>query len=390
MPYDRCRRVLLIAAAAAIPALMLTPPARADGDPVSLPPLRLRVSAEDSCAGASDRKAERRPWTHQALQLSRSWELSRGVGVTVAVIDTGVSAKAPALSGRVDTVGAAGEDCVGHGSFAAGLIAGGGEGAVTGVAPAADILAVRGTDVRGRASASLVAEGIETAVDEGADVVYVGQALAGGGKELMDAVARAGEEDVLVVAPAVPDVAPEGADGRPDTRARAYWPARIPDVVSVVDHGPDGGRPKSAPEALVPDLSAPGDAVVGIGPEGSGHFIGSGSSLAAAHVAGAAALIRSYQPGLSAADVARRLTQGAYPDHTPRLDVYSGLSAVLPTGGPAVEPEPAPARVPMAASAGTTSRALWIGGGSLAVVLVVSAAMAVVPRGKARRWRPAE
>ncbi|MCX4966949.1 S8 family serine peptidase [Streptomyces sp. NBC_00654] len=391
MPYDRCRRVMTLVAVAATAALLSAPPAVADGgEPVSLPPLRLRMSAEDSCATASAKTALMSPWTHRALQLSRSWQLSRGAGVTVAVVDTGVGARVPALAGRVTAVGGAGEDCVGHGSFAAGLIAAAptGRSTVTGVAPGARILAVRGTDTWGVPDAGLIAHGIRTAVDKGAGVVYVGQVLDAGHRGLAAAVAHASEKDVLVVAPAVPDVAPEGADGRPDTRARPYWPARLPGVLSVVDHGPDGGRPKDAPAALSPDLSAPGGAVVGIGARGSGHFIGSGSSLAAAHVAGAAALLRAYHPELDAAATARRLTEAAYPDHTPRLDVYAGLTALLADQRAPAEKDAEPAVLPRSAAEGPRVRALLVGGGALALVLLVGAAMVVVPRGKARGWRP--
>ncbi|RRR78766.1 S8 family serine peptidase [Streptomyces sp. RP5T] len=392
MQSDRYRRAAVLAAAVALPALVMSPLAQADdGGPVSLPPLRLRMAADDACATASTKTAESRSWKHQALQLSRSWQLSQGAGVTVAVVDTGVGLRSPALSGRVTAEGRAGEDCVGHGTFAAGLIAGAplGNGAVTGVAPAARVLAVRGTDERGNASAALVADGIRSAVDDGAKVVYVGQALTSGAEELTRAVAYARGKDALVVAPAAPDVVPEGPDGKPDTRARKYWPAAVPEVLSVVDYGPAGTRPQGAPAVLAPDLAAPGDSVVGIGPEGSGHFIGSGSSLAAAHVAGAAALIRSYQPALSAADVSRRLLEAAYPDGVPKLDVYAGLTAVLPTRAPAAEAEAAPAHLPPAASDEPRERSLLLGGVALVVAVLVGAAMVIVPQGKRRGWRPA-
>ncbi|MEK8145866.1 S8 family serine peptidase [Streptomyces sp. M10(2022)] len=65
------------------------------------------------------------------------------------------------------------------------------------------------------------------------------------------------------------------------------------------------------------DLAAPGDAVVGIGPKGSGHYIGSGSSLAAANVAGAAALVRARYPKMTADEVSRQLTSAAYPPRRP-------------------------------------------------------------------------
>lgn len=398
MRCDRYRRASKFAAVAALPVLLmlsLTAPAAqaAEGDPVSLPPLRLQVGADEGCAPASSKSAQTQPWTRRALQLSRSWQLSHGAGVTVAVVDTGVGLSVRALADRVSAVGGAGQDCVGHGSFAAGLIAAGPsgkDGAVTGVAPAASILALRGTTPRGVPSAQLMADGIRTAVDRGADVIYVGHAVPNDpGKVLLSALARAAAKDILVVAPAVPDIAPDGADGRPDPRARAYWPARAPQVLSVVDYGPDGGRPQGAPVALAPDLAAPGDAVVGIGPKGSGHYIGSGSSLAAAHVAGAAALVRAYHPGLSANEVSRRLVQAAYPDTIPRLDTYAGLTAVLATEGAAAPREEA-AHVPPPPSPQPRMRALMFAGGGLAVVLLVGAAMFVVPRGRARNWRPAQ
>ncbi|MEU5281061.1 S8 family serine peptidase [Streptomyces asoensis] len=392
MPYDRCRRAMGLAAVAALLALVPALPAAADGEPVSLPPLRLRMATDDICATASTKVAELHPWTYQALQLPRSWQLSRGRGVTVAVIDTGVSPRTPSLKGRVNVVGDAGQDCVGHGSFVAGLIAAAATGSatVTGVAPSAEILALRGTDTEGNPSMEQIAQGIRTAADRRAGVIYIGQVLAGDGKKLADAVAYAVGRDALVIAPAAPDVAPQGADGRPDTRPRAYWPAQIPEVVSVVDFGPAGSRPEAAPNALAPDLSAPGDAVVGIGVEGDGHFLGSGSSLAAAHVAGAAALMRSYLPDLSASDVTRRLQEVAYPDSIPRLDVYAGLTAVLPTARAQPEAGPDPAQIPHGTAGATRNRALMIGGGALGVVLLIGASMIVVPRGRARGWRAAQ
>jgi subtilisin family serine protease len=358
------------------------------------------MAADDACATASATSAELRPWTHRALQLSRSWQLSRGEGVTVAVVDTGVSARTPALKGRVTAVDGAGEDCVGHGTFAAGLIAAAatGSGAVTGVAPGATVLALRGTDARGNPSAAGIAAGIRAAADRGAGVIYVGQVVGGSsgdgsggdGGAVAEAAAYARTKDALVVAPAAPDVAPQGADGKPDTRPRAYWPAHVPSVLSVVDHGPAGTRPEAAPGALDPDLSAPGDAVVGVGVRGAGHFIGSGSSLAAAHVAGAAALLRSYLPDLSAAEVARRLQETAYPDGVPRLDAYAGLTAVLPTARARTEARPAPAHLPHTTADGTRGRALLVAGTALGVTLLLGAAMILTPLGRARRWRPAQ
>ncbi|MCT9083909.1 hypothetical protein N4G65_46395, partial [Streptomyces fulvoviolaceus] len=97
-----------------------SPTSSAGGDSTSLPSIPLALADDAPCTAASDRTARYATWAQQSLSLSHAWQLSRGEGVTVAVVDTGVSAEAPALSGRVTAVGDAGEDCVGHGTFTAG------------------------------------------------------------------------------------------------------------------------------------------------------------------------------------------------------------------------------------------------------------------------------
>ncbi|MFB9840670.1 hypothetical protein ACFFNX_51900, partial [Actinoallomurus acaciae] len=202
---------------------------------------------------------------------------------------------------------------------------------------------VRGTGARGEAAPGAVAAGIRSAADAGARVVYVGVALTLGRPEMTAAVAYATRKDVLVVAPAAPDALPSssGIGAAPSAPpAQPYFPAFIPQVVSVEDFGEDGSRPKDAPSIFAADQAAPGDAVVSIGPKGIGHFIGSGSSLAAANVAGTAALIRAYEPRLTAAEVARRLVVSAYPAAVPLLDPYAAVSAVSSMATAAAVPQP--------------------------------------------------
>ncbi|MFF3249226.1 S8 family serine peptidase [Streptomyces sp. NPDC002870] len=374
-------------AAPQVPAAGPTPA----GEAVSLPQLRTALAADATCAVGSQETAAEQPWSRQALGLDRVWRLSQGEDVTVAVVDTGVSTTVPALDGRVTAVGDAGEDCVGHGTFAAGLIAAArldGVG-VAGVAPHVRILAVRGTDERGTATADRVAQGIRAAADRKADVIYVGLALTTGREELTDAVSYAAARDALVVAPAAPDAVPKDpATGDPGPRPRPYFPGFLPDVLSVMDHGTGGARPEDAVPVFSADLAAPGGAVVSIGPRGSGHYIGSGSSLAAAHVAGAAALVRAYQPELDAAEVSRRLVAFAYPADVPMLDPYAAVAAVAADRA-GQRPAQAPAHVPGPPPAATQARALMVAAAGGAVVLLVAAGAVIVPRGKARSWQPA-
>ncbi|MBU6534590.1 S8 family serine peptidase [Streptomyces mayonensis] len=391
VPLPRPVRALAAALlAVASPAAAAAPATAADGD-VQLPVVSSVLPSGEPCAKASTDKAEKQPWTWQPLGPSRAWRLTEGAGVTVAVVDTGVGVDIPALSGRVEAVGGAGEDCVGHGSFAAGLIAAapGEDVGVAGLAPKARILAVRGTGTRGEATAGQLADGIRTAADQGADVIYVGHATATGKEELTAAVAHATRRDALVIAPVVPDALPtDSTTGEPVQRAPWYWPASADGVLSVGDYGPGGLRPEQAPPTDGADLWAPGDAVVSVGPRGSGHYYGSGASLAAAHVAGAAALVRARHPELTADEVARRLVISGYPDDPPRLDPYAALTTVLTGKGGAV-PQQAAAQLPEEAPSEPRNRALAVMGAGGGLVLLVAGAAVVIPRGRDRGWRPA-
>lgn len=374
--------LLMTVSATAWGALGAVPAA---ADSVSLPVVRSALADDDTCVSVSNQKATAEPWTLGALGVARARPLSQGSGTTVAVVDTGVSTSAPALSGRVTALGAAGEDCVGHGTFAAGLIAAtpGKDGGPAGLAPQARILAVRGTSERGGTTVDQVADGIRQAADEGASVIYVAAALEGGKSQLTDAVAYASGKDALVVAPVAPDALPRNTEPAP-----WYWPASAPGVLAVMDYGPDGGRPADAPLVDGADLAAPGDTVVSIGPKGSGHFIGSGASFAAAHVAGAAALVRARYPELKAAEVSRRLTEAAYPAAPPRLDPYAALTAVL-TDAKGTTPRPERAVIPPPPPTEPRTRALVVAGASAGLLLLVAAGALVIPRGRARNWRPA-
>ena len=294
-------------------------------------------------------------------------------------------------------VGEAGQDCVGHGSFVAGLIASATTDGVrfAGVAQQARIVAVRGTDARGAATAASVAAGIRAAVQAGATVVEVSPALVQGSAELTAAVEDAVARDALVVAAAVPDPparssggSSSGSDDAPEPRA--YWPAAQAGVLSVLDVDSTGGRPDNTLVPLDSDLAAPGDGVVGPGPRGSGHYIGSGASFAAGFVAGAAALVRAAHPGLTAAQVAARLVSTAYPDAVPRLDPYAAVTsvgAVEERAVGAVSGQQGPVRLPGDPGALPTRRAVLVAvGGGAGLLLVVWAAV-VVPRGRARGWR---
>jgi len=366
--------------------------AAADGSTVQLPVLSARLDADATCTAGSDQRATDVPWEQVSLQLSRTWPFASGTGVTVGVVDTGVSSAAPALKGRVTAVGDAGTDCVGHGTFVAGLIGAAVQDGVrfAGVAQQARILAVRGSDARGAVTAERVADGIRAAVDGGAKVVTVSAALGSDSAALRSAVALAAKKDVLVVAAAVPDTPATATSATDSPPARDYYPAADDGVLSVLDVDVDGKRPTGAYTTSGAAIAAPGDGVVGIGPKKAGHYIGSGASLAAGFVAGAAALVRSVHPDLTAAQTATLLRTSAYPADVPRLDPYAAVTSVL-TGAaaaPARGGSDTPVHLPEDKAAGPLRRALWPASAGLAVIIAVVWLGLILPRGRRLGWRP--
>ncbi|MFD7812973.1 S8 family serine peptidase [Streptomyces sp. NPDC059785] len=379
---------------AGLPAAL---PAADGGKAQELPamPPAFDPDADDvTCTAASKEQAKKQDWSRQRLDLDRLHQYSTGTGVTVALIDTGVATGAAGLDGRVTAEGTAGDDCVGHGTFLAGLIAGDGGDSprLAGVAPGAKILALRGTDERGQASADLVVQAVRQAIEAKADVIAVGVALTKRDSALTQAVADARKAGAVVVAAAAPD--PTTNNSSDETPSRTYWPAGEAGVLSVADMLPAGTRPDTALPTTGIDLAAPGAGVVSGGPRGDGHYLGGGASVAAAYAAGAAAVVRATHPDDSADAVARRLTATAYPADIPQLDPYAAVTTVLGDAGSG-----APAKAEQAAEPvtvrDTSSADRAMGRATLFVILGTAGVLAVLwgafvlPRARARGWRPA-
>ncbi|MFJ3363737.1 S8 family serine peptidase [Streptomyces anthocyanicus] len=348
-------------------------------------PSTLKARA-DACTPASGKKAEKEDWSRQRLDLEQLHRHSTGAGVTVALIGTGVDPKAAGLSGRVTVRGAAGDDCVGHGTFLAGLIAGtGGDSPyLLGVAPEARVLALRGTDRHGTPAPGRVAEALREATAAGVEVIAVTVALPRRDAELTRAVAEARRAGAVVVAAAAPDP-PVARSG--ETPSRLYWPAGEPGVLSVAGMLPDGTLPEGSLPTAGIDLVAPGAGVVSGGPRGDGHYLGGGAPVAAAYAAGAAATVRAARPGETADAVARRLRATAYPADIPQLDPYAAVTTVLGAsgaGGGRRAAVPVTIRETAAADRVVGRATVLVMAGSAAVAGFLWVAYAV-PRARARR-----
>ena len=408
--------LLAAALSAAAASVALAPaPAMAATKPAGHRPVhtarRPVIQPTAQCLAASSQRYHAVPWAQQRLAPDRAWNLTMGAGQVVAVVDSGVSGTAHGLAGAVltgrDVLSGSGgnSDCLGHGTFVAGLIAARptpGTGLV-GVAPRALVLPVEVVNpVQAESnhpvtSSSAVAEGIRYAVNSGATVVDVSPAATPGpSPELTAAVAYAQARNVVVVAPV------SAATGTNTTNVVSY-PAAYPGVIAVsaVDAG---GTPVAAGKRGVRvDLAAPGAALISIGPRGPGDISGDGAALATAFVAGTAALVRSYYPHLSAAGVVHRLEVTAdqpgvaLPDPQVgygTVDPYTAVTTVLPEESGGLPPNVPPARplhVPPLRPPDTwpVTAALLICLGVVTGLATGGAAAHIRRHGRRRNWQPA-
>ena len=275
-------------------------------------------------------------WWLTSLHVTKAWLSSRGTGVKVAVLDTGVDPAQPDLAGSVIT----GRDYTGsgrtaggpfwgtHGTAVASIIAGHGHGphhadGIIGVAPQAQILSVRVTlenkdpllanPTVVAALPQAIARGINYAVRHGAQVIDLPldpAAQAGGTTQGGSPAERSAVEAAL--AKGVVLVAPSGDNGAgTDT---VNYPAAYPGVISVGAFARGFVKAPFTSHQPYATLTAAGNGVIAAnGPTAYAKL--KSTSAASAVVAGIAALIRSQFPTFTPAQVEQALTSGTVFHH---------------------------------------------------------------------------
>lgn len=291
------------------------------------------------------------------FDLPGAWELSAGAGVVVAVVDSGTRLEHPDLApntwtnfaevpgngvdddsnGYVDDVhgvdltsrGAAQDlhDGFGHGTHVAGTIAAAANGrGVVGVAYRAKIMTVKVLADDGSGTTGAVAEGIRYAAANGARIINLSLEGDVDDPRMRSAVEAAAAANALLICSA-------GNSGL-DVDRKPVYPVAIPapNVVGVAATEPDEGR--DLPDftnygRLTVPVAAPGVNVISTSRTG-GYEVKSGTSMAAPHVAGVAALMASVAPNLPAAELRALLLQHAARGNVPVSAGYvDALGAVL-------------------------------------------------------------
>lgn len=236
----------------------------------------------------------------EKLRLAEAHRASVGKRVRVAVIDTAIDDEHPALEGAVtttfDALGEGEDEPEFHGTAIAGIVAA--RTALMSVAPAADVIAIRAfADDNGtsRSHSLAIIKAVDFAVARGARVINM--SFAGPHDALLEeAIGRASEDGAVIVAAA--------GNGGPD--APPAYPAAFDNAIAVSATGPDDDVFDAANQGGYIAISAPGVDIVAPSPGGA-YDITSGTSMAAAHISGIAALLLEQDPTMTPDAVRERL-----------------------------------------------------------------------------------
>ncbi|MFE3149168.1 type VII secretion-associated serine protease mycosin [Streptomyces sp. NPDC059218] len=265
-------------------------------------------------------------WGLQTLHTDQAWRTTKGRGITVAVVDTGVDGNLPDLTGQV----LPGKDMIGfgarrgdrswarHGTAMAGIIAGHGHGAggddgVVGIAPEAKILPVRvileaSDPSRAKARESrgtALADGIRWAADHGADVINLSL-----GDDSKSAHPEPGEDAAIQYALKKGAVVVASAGNGGEKGDHISYPAAYPGVIAVAAVDRYGTHAAFSTRRWYATVSAPGVDIVVAAPDQQ-YYVEWGTSAASAFVSGAVALVRAAHPGLSPAQIKKLLADTA-------------------------------------------------------------------------------
>jgi hypothetical protein len=263
------------------------------------------------------------PWGVERINANDAWAAGdTGTAIKVGIIDTGISNTHPDLIGNikggVNTI--AGNDNWnddnGHGSHVAGIVAAldNAEG-VVGAGPQIDLYAIKVMDSKGSGYISDVIEGLDWAVANKMQVVNMSLGTSSNIQSFHDAVARAKNAGIVVVAAA-------GNSG-----GAVGYPGAYPEAIGVSATGSDNLIASWSSRGPQVDLAAPGVNIFSTY-MGTGYATLSGTSMASPHVAGAAALVLANNGSLTPDQVQARLQNTAHDLGDAGFDNFYGWGLV--------------------------------------------------------------
>lgn len=305
----------------------------------------------------NDPRYEADQWYLQRISASRAWSLAYGGGfagnlgtVQVAIIDSGIDVNHPEFRGRLMTgynylaPGAPPVDDYGHGTHVAGLLGAvaNNAGGIAGVAPKVRIDARKVLNSQGSGTISNVSRAIREAADSGAEIINLSLESSAPNPTMEAAVKYAHSKGSLLIA-AAGNFYPSPVS----------WPAAYGDVIAVAATNYNDKHATYSNAGSQVELAAPGGeralSILSTWPGNvkcrdkaaiiaqSDYCTSEGTSMAAAIVSGAAALIKSVRPDYTAEQIRQLLrttttplSESATLVGSGRLDVHTALRTVLP------------------------------------------------------------
>jgi hypothetical protein len=232
-------------------------------------------------------------WAIEHIGAPQAWSQSTGTGIKVAVLDTGVGPINDVkvyggynfIENNLDT-----SDHYGHGTMIAGIIAAASTSTlgVAGVAPNAEIYAVKVINNQGDGTLNQAILGIQWAIDNGMQIISMSWNLADN-SALKQAVDAAYSRGILLVA---------AAGNAGEIMTGVGFPASYDSVIAVSAVTEDNLRLTDSCCGAEIELAAPGEVVYSIG-LGNKTWWGTGTSYSAGYVTGTAALVWAKNPSLT-------------------------------------------------------------------------------------------
>lgn len=281
-------------------------------------------------------------WDMKAIDMEKAWDLQRAnSSVTVAVVDTGVDYNHPDLLGKIikgrNYIANSDDplDDHGHGTHVAGTVVASTNNkiGISSVSWGAKVLAIKACDGNGDCLTSNVVQGISYALERGVKIINISIAGVGsckrenffsGDRVYEDVIKDAEKKGAIIVV----------AAGNHNQNAAQEVPGACEGVFTVGATNSSNARwlnndSSGSNFGNIVDIAAPGSPILSTTVQ-NGYSIRNGTSMAAPHVSGAAALLLSFNKNLSADQVRTCLTKGAQVIQTDKhigslLNTYNSL-----------------------------------------------------------------
>lgn len=235
------------------------------------------------------------PWGVQRVEAEKVWGRTRGKGIKIAVIDTGIDHEHPAIKpnyrGGVNILSPHSNpmDYNGHGTHVAGIIAGkASDMGIIGVAPKAQIYGVKAFNRKGSANLSDLLTAINWCIENQMNIINMSFGMEKVSESLRHAIQVAHKKGIVMIA----------ASGNQGLNGRIDFPARFPETIAVTSVSIDNGISSFSNRGKGVDVAAPGERIPSAWLNQTKKEM-SGTSMAVPHVAGVVALILAIDPTLN-------------------------------------------------------------------------------------------